>query len=146
MSKLRVGLVSGLIAVTITSVVNILCRFLGLLPDQLDMKYMAIVFVNPMTAPTTAFWVGLVIHILIGVGTGIVFVLLIKDPTPLKGIIFSLVVVWLGMVLIVFPVAGFGIFGLNIGLIMPLATFLLNVFYGSMVGAIANRVETLRFS
>ena len=144
MTNIRVGLVSGLIAVLITSAINIVCRLIGLLPEQLDMKYMAIVFVNPLTAPITAFWLGLVIHILIGVIAGAAFEVLVKQSTPLKGVIFSLLAVWLGMVLVVFPIAGFGFFGLNVGAVMPVATFLLNVVYGSAVGALAQRFERLQ--
>ncbi|MEO8392981.1 MAG: DUF6789 family protein [Chloroflexota bacterium] len=139
--NLRAGALSGLIAVTVTSIVNIACRFLGLLPDQLDMKFMAIVFINPLTNPIPAFWVGLLIHILSGVLAGAAFVVLIKQPTPLKGVAFSLVAVWLGMMLIVFPIAGFGIFGLSVSPLMALATFLLNILYGLIVGAVAQRAR-----
>ena len=80
------------------------------------------------------------LHIVGGVLAGLAFVLVIKRPTPLKGIGFSLVVVWLGMMLLVFPITGRGFFGLNIGAVMPIATFILNIVYGLIVGAFAQRL------
>jgi hypothetical protein len=139
MTHLRAGLVSGLIAVLMTSALNIICRFLGLLPDQLDLKNMVLVIV-PAASPIAAFWIGLILHIAAGIIAGVVFVLLVKHPTPLKGIGFTLAAVWLGMMLIIFPLAGWGVFGQNIGLMMSVATFVLNVFYGFIVGAFAQRL------
>ena len=59
MTNLRAGLVSGLIAVLITSATNIAGRLIGLLPDAMDIKYMAELVVNPVPYPTAAFWIGL---------------------------------------------------------------------------------------
>jgi hypothetical protein len=143
MTNVRAGLLSGLIAVLVTSAVNIVCRLLSLLPDAMDMKYMAELIIDPAQSPVPAFWFGLVLHIIGGTLIGLIFVLLIKQPTPLKGIGFSLLTVWLSMMLLVFPLRGRGFFGMNIGIVMPISTFLLNVIYGLIVGAVAQRQVSL---
>ena len=51
MTNLRAGLLSGLIAVLVTSAVNLICRLGGVLPDQLDIKYMAELFIDPARLP-----------------------------------------------------------------------------------------------
>jgi hypothetical protein len=131
--RLRTGLVSGLIAVLLTSALNIAGRLIGLLPESLDLKNMAL----GVTNPAAAFWIGFALHIVGGIIAGVVFVVLIRQPTPIKGVGFSLIAVWLGMVLVVFPLAGFGVFGVNVGAVMPIATLVLNIVYGLVVGALA---------
>ena len=140
MMNLRAGLLSGLIAVLVTSAVNLICRLVGVLPDQLDIKYLAELFIDPARLPATAFWVGLVLYIVIGALIGGGFVLLVKRPTPLKGIVFTFALVWLGLMLVIFPLTERGIFGLNIGWVMPIATFLLNMIYGIILGVFAQRL------
>jgi hypothetical protein len=139
-ANLRIGVASGLIAVLVTSALNIVGRALGLLPEQLDLKRMAFFVIEP----TAAFWIGLALHLVGGMIAGAIFAVLIKQPTPLKGIAFSLVAVWLGMVLVVFPLAGFGIFGLNVGAVMSIGTLILNILYGGILGLLTERFEKLQ--
>ena len=140
MSRFNAGWLSGFVAVLVTSAVNLVGRFVGLLPESMDMKYMAELLIDPARNPITAFWVGLILHILGGVLVGVLFVLLVKRPTPLKGVGFALALVWIGMMLLIFPLTGRGLFGSNIGWAMPSATFLLNVVYGVVAGAFAQRL------
>jgi len=51
MTNLRAGLLSGLIAVLVTSAVNLICRLVGVLPDQLDIKHLAELFIDPARLP-----------------------------------------------------------------------------------------------
>ncbi len=140
MSRIRAGLIAGLIAVLATSALNIVCRLVGLFPDGLDLKYMAEWLINPASAPIQAFAIGLVIHLIGGVLIGAIFVPLIQRPTPLNGIAFTLIVVWLPLMLVILPLTGRGGFGLNVGLVMPIGALILSIFYGLIVGRIAQRL------
>ena len=135
MTNFRAGLISGLIAALITSALNLICRLVGLFPDALDMKAIVTFIANP----TTAFWVGLILYILGGMLIGVLFVALVKLPTSLKGVGFSLVI-WLIVMLLIVPLRGEGFFGMNGGLVIPAATFVLNILYGMIVGAFAQRL------
>ncbi len=137
---LRIGLIAGLIAVLITTAVNIASRVMGWFPEGMDMKNMAEFFVNPARDPTTAFVLGTILHILSGGGYGVVYALLIKSFSPIGGVLFMLAN-WLLMMLVLFPVTNRGFFGLNQGSMMPVATFILNVLYGIVFGALARRMS-----
>ncbi|MEO8392982.1 MAG: hypothetical protein ABI700_08310, partial [Chloroflexota bacterium] len=139
MTNLRAGLVSGLIAVLVKSILNIGLRLIGVLPDQLDLKNVLLA-IDPTAPAPIAFVAGLILNILSGMLVSAVFTALVKRPTPLKGIIFSLLTFWLGMALIIFPLEGWGVLGLTISPILAIGTFALNVLYGLIVGVFTQRL------
>ncbi len=138
--NLRAGIIAGLIAVLATTAVNILGRLIGVLPEPLDLKYMSELFIDPASTPTSAFWVGMFLHILDGILVGVIYIWLIKRPTPLNGVGFSLIFVWLTMMLILLPARGRGVFGFSTGPMMPVATLLLTILYGAIVGWVAQKM------
>jgi hypothetical protein len=69
---------------------------------------------------------------------GILYVLLIRSWTPISGMLF-MVADWLLMMLVLFPLTGRGFFGSNIGPVMAVATFILNILYGTAIGWLAGR-------
>ena len=138
MTNLRAGLVSGLIAVLVKSAANIVLRLLGVLPDQLDLKNVLLI-VDAGASATSAFFVGFVLNVLSGMIVSALFTTIVKRPTPLKGIAFSLITLWLGLVLIIFPLEGWGLLGLNISPLLAIGTFLLNVLYGLIIGVLTQR-------
>jgi hypothetical protein len=133
MDRIRPGLIAGFIGVSISTLTNIVCRVLGLFPEVMDLKYMAEVFVDPTRDPVPAFLLGIVIHLVLGTAIGVVYALLIKSHNALTGVGF-MVVNWLLMMVILFPIAHRGFFGLEVGVIMPIATLALNLEYGAIVG------------
>lgn len=137
---LRIGLIAGLIAVLITTAVNIASRVVGLFPEAMDLKNMAEFFVNPARDPPTAFVLGTILHILLGGVVGGVYGLLIKSFSPIGGVLFMFAN-WLLMMLVLFPVTNRGFFGLNQGSMMPVATFILNMLYGVVFGVLARRMD-----
>lgn len=139
--RVKIGLIAGLIAVAFTTAVNVISRALGLLPEALDMKYMAEVFIDPARDPASAFVLGVLIHIASGTLIGIAYALLVRSFTPVSGMIF-MVATWLLMMLVLFPLTHRGFFGLSQGPVMPVATFVLNMVYGSAIGLMAGRMRS----
>ena len=56
-----------------------------------------------------------------------------KDYTFLEGIVFA-IGAWLAMMVLVMPLAGAGLFGLKLGLMAPVATLVLPIIYGAVLG------------
>jgi hypothetical protein len=137
---LRIGLIAGLIAVLITTAINVASRAVGWFPEGMDLKNMADFFVNPARDPMTAFVIGTILHILSGGVYGVVYALLIKPFSPVGGVLFMFAN-WLLMMLVLFPVTNRGFFGLNQGSMMPVATLILNMLYGVVFGALARRMN-----
>src|SRR3990172_13402367 len=107
MGHVKIGLIAGLIAVTLTTALNVIGCLVGLLPEPMDMKYMAELFVDPVIYPFASFVLGLVIHVLSGGVIGIVYALLIRRRTVITGMLF-MVLNWLVMMLALFPLTGRG--------------------------------------
>ena len=138
MERIRPGLIAGFIGVSISTLTNIICRVLGLFPEAMDLKYMAEVIIDPARDPVPAFLLGIVIHLALGTGIGVVYMLLVKSHTPLTGALF-MVINWLLMMVILFPLTHRGFFGLADGAIMPIATLALNLEYGLIIGPLVQR-------
>jgi hypothetical protein len=139
MEHIRPGLIAGFIGVAISTLTNVICRVLGLFPEAMDLKYMAEVFIDPVHDPIPAFLLGIMIHLALGTAIGVVYVLLIKSLSPTTGVLF-MVGNWLLMMLVLFPVAHRGFFGLEQGVIMPIATLALNLEYGVIIGVLIPRL------
>jgi hypothetical protein len=141
MERIRIGLSAGFAGVVISTLTNILCRAIGLFPEAMDLKYMAEVFIDPARDPATAFAAGIVIHIVLGTLIGGLYGLLIKSFSPLTGVLF-MIGNWLLMMLVLFPLTQRGFFGLNQGVIMPVATLGLNLLYGVIIGVLTRRLSS----
>ena len=139
MTNLRAGLISGLIAALVKIALNLVFRLLGWLPDQLDLKNV-LLLVDPSASTAFAFVIGFLLNTLSGMIVSALFTTIVRRPTPLKGIVFSLVTLWLGMALIIFPLEGWGVLGLSISPLLAIGTFLLNVLYGLIIGVFAQRL------
>jgi hypothetical protein len=52
-----------------------------------------------------------------------------------KGIAFG-ILAWLAMMIMVMPMAGAGLFGMNSGIMAPMMTLILHVIFGAVPGAV----------
>ncbi len=82
-------------------------------------------------------WLG---HFIIGtVAWGGGFVLLYGlipgGSALIKGIVFG-IAAWFGMMIMVMPMAGAGLFGMAFGIMAPMMTLVLHVIYGAVLGAV----------
>lgn len=124
------SMLAGLAATLVLSALMVMKAMMGLLP-QLDV----IAMLSTMMGSTMI--VGWAAHFMIGtVIFGIAFAVLhrfLPGTTNLtKGVAFSLGA-WM-MMIAVMPMAGAGLFGLNLGIMAPVMTLILLVIYGVVLG------------
>lgn len=125
-------MLAGFMATVVMSVFMVMKTVMGVIPG-LDM---AAVLAKTMGAPDTPImgWIG---HFTIGtVGLGIVFALLAgKLPRSLviQGTIVGMLG-WLAMLMMVTPMAGAGLLGLNFAIMAPMMTLMLHIIFGAVLG------------
>lgn len=130
--KIVNGFIAGFVATLVLSAMMIAKAMMGLMP-ALDVAAMLSMM---MGAPIIVGWLA---HFMIGtiVWGGAFVVLNAYLPGKalwLKGISFG-VAAWLGMMIVIMPMAGAGLFGMNMGMMAPVMTLVLHVIYGAVLGA-----------
>jgi hypothetical protein len=127
------GLVAGLAATIALSLVIVLKQALGVLPQLSTISVLAQMLGYQSLA------VGWALHFFVGVILwGPLYAWI--DPKSsyphwFNGIIFA-TCVWLGVMLIIMPAVGAGVFGLELGLVTPTATLILHWIYGAVLGGV----------
>jgi hypothetical protein len=137
MTPLTAGIAAGLIATAVLSLLMIVKGMMGVMPGLNVIAMLA----ATMGTGTTMGWVA---HFVIGIGYGVVFSRFSQggDMTKaaLKGIVLG-IVGWTAMMILLMPMMGKGLFGVEIAsdlLIVPLATLMLHVIFGAVLGASHN--------
>jgi hypothetical protein len=129
MNKVSSGLIAGFAATITLSVLMLMKQMMGVMP-QLDV----IAMLGHMLGSAILAWCA---HFLIGtIAWGVLFAFFARSlPGPywLKGIVFA-TGAWLMMMVVLMPMAGAGLFGLNLGLMAPLATLMLHMIFGAQMG------------
>lgn len=137
MTNIGRGIVSGLAATAVLSMIMVVKGMMGLMP-QLDVIGM---LSNMMkTAPA----MGWMMHFVIGtLAWGLGFVVLYRflpgRSDIAKGTSLG-VAAWVMMMLVVMPLAGAGIFGLKMGMVAPVMTLMLHVIYGAVLGLVYSKL------
>ena len=133
MTNIGKGMVAGFVATAVLSMMMLIKSAMGLMP-QLDIIRM---MSDMMSSSPAIAWI---VHFLIGtVLWGALFAWL--DPhLPgrshwLRGVLFG-VGAWLLMMVLVMPMAGAGLFGLQIGIIAPIMTMMLHAIFGAVLGGV----------
>jgi hypothetical protein len=128
------GVVAGFVATIVLSALMLMKQRMGLTP-QLN----PIQMLTDMTGASTP-TVGWIMHFLIGtVLWGTLFAWL--DPNLpggshwLKGVVFG-IGAWILMMVLVMPMAGAGLFGIELGMMAPVMTLALHIIYGAVLGGI----------
>ncbi len=125
------GLAAGLAATLVLSLAIVLKQALGILPQLSTISVLAQMLGYQSLA------VGWIMHFFVGVilwGPLYAWV----DPKSsfphwFNGIMFASCV-WLGVMLLVMPAVGAGLFGLELGIVTPTATLMLHWIYGAVLG------------
>jgi hypothetical protein len=137
MNKWNKGLLAGLVATVVLSVLMVIKSALGLMP-AVDAIGMLAKIAGDFGLPSSAV-VGWIAHFVIGVVLwGLVFAGTYPSwpgTPPMKGAVFS-VMAWLLMMSMVLPMAGAGFFGVNIGLSAAVATLVLHLIFGLVLGSV----------
>ena len=134
MAHLSKGIFAGFIATIVLSLLMIMKAMMGMMPNL-----NVIAMLTHMSGASSPL-VGWVMHFMIGsVVWGGLFALL-YDRIPggsalMKGIVFG-VGAWLLMMVMVMPMAGAGLFGMNFGMAAPVMTLMLHIIFGMVLGLV----------
>jgi uncharacterized membrane protein YagU involved in acid resistance len=137
--RLGAGIIAGFIATIVLSALMMLKSSMGLMPELnviTMLTHMGAQFAALPQTPTTGWLMHFAICSLLW---GALFALT-NNIWPSssytgKGVAFG-IVAWVLMMLIPMPMAGAGLFGLNLGIAAPIATFILHVIYGAVLGGV----------
>jgi len=128
--NIKAGIISGFVATAVLSVVMIAKAKMGVMPELNAIKMLA----GMMGSPLVMGWVA---HVMIGTLVwGILFSAVVnKLPGGIisSALIFS-IIAWLLMMVGPMPMAGAGLFGLNLGIMAPIATLMLHLIWGVVLG------------
>lgn len=127
------GVVAGLTATLVLSVLMMLKGMMGMMPDLNVIEMLA----GMMGAGLAVGWIA---HFAIGAGYGLLFARLFGTAHTDKGVGRGIAIGvggWLVMMVLLMPMAGGGLFGLTMpsGMMVPVATLLLHVIFGAVLGA-----------
>lgn len=140
MNRITAGLVAGFTATVVLSALMLAKGMMGIMPG-LDVAAM----LGAMMGASTAMgWLG---HFIIGtVVWGGAFALLYRlipgGTALIKGIVFG-IAAWLGMMILIMPMAGAGLFGMALGIMAPVMTLVLHIIYGAVLGAVFRMLAVL---
>jgi len=127
------GMIAGFCATSVLSFLMIMKSSMGLMPELDPIGMMA-----AMAGASTAA-VGWIAHFVIGtVFWGVGFVLVspyLPGSYRVRGVLFA-IAAWLGMMVVLMPMAGGGVFGLNRGMMVPVAALAMHVVFGLVLGSI----------
>lgn len=134
------GLLAGLAATVVLSVLMVLKGMMGLMPD---LNVIAMLSAQMGSGPV----MGWLAHIMIGViGYGLAYSLLFRS-LPLgshgaRGILLG-IAGWLVMMVVVMPMMGAGLFGTGMpsGMMVPVATLVLHVIFGTVLGLVYDKLS-----
>lgn len=126
-------LLAGFVATVVLSAAMVAKQMMRLMPE-LDVATM---LTSMLGLPDVT--LGWVMHFMIGtIAWGVAFAIAtpyLPGSPVLRGILFG-IAAWLMMMIAVIPMAGAGLFGLQLGIIAPLATLMLHILYGATLGAV----------
>jgi hypothetical protein len=136
--NIKAGLISGLVATIALSIIMVVKTKMGVMPELNAIKMLA----GMMGSSLIMGWVA---HFIIGIFVwGILFALLVnKLPggVMISAILFS-IGAWLIMMLGPMPMTGEGLFGLKLGMMVPVATLMLHIIWGVVLGFVYKRVAS----
>ena len=139
MTNLKSGFLAGFIATVVLSVLMVIKGMMGVMPE-LDVAAM---LAGMIGAPVIVGWI---VHFLIGTvawggGFAVLYDYIPGSSAVQKGIVFG-IAAWLGMMILIMPMAGAGLFGLALGMMAPIMTLVLHIIFGAVLGAVfANRTQ-----
>ena len=140
MSRIGNGLVAGLVATVVLSGLMVIKSMMGLMP-QLDSPQMIAAMMGAPNQPA----VGWGVHFMIGIvlyGAAIAWLheRMPGDSAVAHGVLIA-VAGWLMMMVVLMPMAGTGVFGMNLGIMAPMMTLILHLVFGAVLGAVYGRLQ-----
>ncbi len=147
MKNISAGLLAGFVATVVLSVMMMIAKaMMGVMPD---LNVIAMIG-NMMGASVGVGWI---VHFMIGTiawgaGFSVIEGMLPGSSVVVKGIVFG-IAAWFGMMIVVMPMAGAGLFGMNmsatLGFMTPIMTLVLHIVFGAVLGVVY-QIATSRLS
>lgn len=133
MNNIKAGLVAGFSATVVLSAMMVGKSMMGVMPE-LDVIHMlgAMMGVSALVGWLAHFMIGTLAW---GGGFAVLYGLIPGSGAVQKGIVFG-IAAWLGMMVMVMPMAGAGLFGMAFGLMAPIMTLVLHIVFGAVLGAV----------
>lgn len=133
------AVVAGFGATIVLSILMLIKGAMGMLP-AMNVIYMLSHMAHHIAGLPASPAIGWLLHfsigtILWGILYGAVFSQLPGNSPVVKGLVFS-IGAWLLMMVIVMPLAGKGLFAIQIGIMAAVATLVLHLIWGASLGAI----------
>jgi hypothetical protein len=137
MDRVVSGMIAGLTATVVLSMIMIAKGMMGLMPEL-----NVIAMLGSMT--NTTLTMGWIIHFMIGMlawGASFAFFFNVLPGGSIlgKSISFS-IAAWILMMTVVMPMADGGLFGSSLGIMVPVTTLMLHVIYGAVFGRVFGRL------
>ncbi len=133
MSNISKGLAAGLVATIALSAVMVMKATMGFMPE-LDLPRMIAGMLGRADMPA----VGWIVHFLIGIVIYGLAIALLDARLPGTGHIGHGVLIgvigWLVMMVMLMPIAGVGLFGMQLGFMAPMMTLVLHLIFGAVLG------------
>ena len=133
MKNISAGILAGFVATVVLSALMIAKGMMGAMSEL----NVAAMIANMMGVSVGVGWI---VHFMIGTiawGAGFAALngMLPGSSVVVKGIVFG-IAAWLGMMLLIMPMAGIGLFGMNLGIMAPIMTFVLHIIFGAILGVV----------
>jgi len=142
--KISKGIMAGFAATLVLTVFMLLKNMMGIMPE-LDPVHMMADMAAQKLGMEPNLVVGWIMHFMIGsVAWGGAFAVF-NDIIPVKtqrkkGILLG-ITAWFMMMIGPMPMGGEGLFGLNIGPMAPVMTFMLHIVYGIVLGTVYTKLN-----
>ena len=128
------AMVAGLVATIVLSLLFVMKDAMGIMP-QLNLPKMIAGMMGmpdaPMAGWAVHFFIGVVVY---GAALALLDEHLPGDSKIGHGVLLA-TVGWLIMMVVLMPMAGAGVFGLNLGISAPIMTLMLHLIFGAILGA-----------
>lgn len=138
MGNISRGVVAGLVGTAALSLLMVMKSMMGLMPELDVIRMLG----EMMQVPAPAAWM---IHFMIGAVWGLSFVLLYRWIPGRSAVVKGMVLLtgtWLLMMLMVMPMAGAGLFGMQLGMMAPVMTWMLHLVFGAVMGLVYGRPKS----
>lgn len=140
MNNLGKGIVAGIAGTVVLSVLMLGKEMMGVMPELNVIAMLA----GMLGVSAAVAWV---VHFAIGAVWGLLFAatygIIPGGNAAIKGAIFS-DAPWLGMMLFVMPMAGAGLFGMQLGIMAPIMTLVLHLIFGAVMGFVFAKLTSNR--
>lgn len=143
LSTIIKGIVAGFVATVVLTVLMMMKKMMGVMPE-LDPVHMMSEMAALKLGVEPNMMIGWVMHFMIGAvawgGAFAIFNNVLPGASQvLKGVNLG-IAAWFMMMIGPMPMSGAGLFGLNMGVMAPVMTFMLHIVFGVVIGLVYKKL------